>query len=404
MIAPVEVVTLTEAQRKIQVRCRPLGVETIALDDAAGRFLARAEYAAADLVPFARSAMDGFAVRARETAGAPIRLPIVGAVHAGAENGALAVGTVRVIATGAPIPHGADAVIALEDADIEGNTLQITRAVDIGNHVFPPGEDARAGDLLAGEGSLLRPAVLGILAAAGNAQISVFRRPRVSIVSTGDEIVAIAATPAHGQIRNSTTLVLRTTLTALGAAVAGGVHVRDDRAALRTALAAALDDCDLLVTTGGASVGARDFVKSTLADLGVEFVFSQVALRPARPTAFGVRGDSRVLVLPGNPSSTFIALQEFVRPAVLGLAGSSTPLLRRIRARLAGDLHGKAERSFAAFGALFPGDAGVQEATPLHNQCSALTRTAAEARGLIIVPPGRRTYGPGDFVDVDVLE
>ncbi|MBV9103911.1 MAG: hypothetical protein JO060_09980 [Candidatus Eremiobacteraeota bacterium] len=222
-------------------------------------------------------------------------------------------------------------------------------------------------------------------------------------MTSGDEVVEPGVRPAHGQIRNSNAALLSATLQRWGCRIVSCVHAGDDEGLLRSRLSEALANCDLLVTTGGASVGERDFMKGLLRQLGATFVFDSVALRPAKPSAFARYENVRVAVLPGNPSSAFVALHELVRLAALTLSGESEVALPRLEARLEGRLHGKAQRTYAAYASLHIASDGFV-ATPLDNQCSALTRTASEAAGFIIAPPGRHEYEPGDRVLVDVVD
>ena len=222
------------------------------------------------------------------------------------------------------------------------------------------------------------------------------------MITTGDEVVAPSDAPAHGQIRDSNGLVLAATFEGWGCDVTMRRHARDDRTELERLLIEALDASDLVVTTGGASVGERDFVKPLMRSIGYSFAFESIALRPAKPTAFGSFGRRFVCVLPGNPSSAFVALHELARIAAFKLAGRSSLKLPRIHARLGGSVHGKAARTYVAYAKLRSSESGFV-ATPLANQCSALTRTASEANGFIVVPPGKRDYGPGDLVDFDVV-
>jgi len=398
-------IALDDAQRRVAEECAALASETVALEAAAGRVLAERIGASVDLVPFARSAMDGYAVRAADLRTCA-DLPVHERVYAG-RTGALvhAPGTATQIATGAPIPTGADAVVRLEDVVRVNGTIRVGVRVAAGANVFGPGEDARAGDALLERGRRLSAGDAGLLAAAGCARVAVFSRPRVAIVSTGDEVVDVATAPAYGQIRNSNAVVVAATAAAWGCEVALQAHAADDAGALRATLESALSTCDLLITSGGASIGERDLVRPLLRELGCKFAFDKVALRPAKPSAFATRGDVRVAVLPGNPSSAFVALHEIVRVAALGLAGcAGDNRLPRVRAVLAGDrVHGKAERTYAAYATVRTAPSGFV-AAPLVNQCSALTRTASDANGFIIVPPGRRDYVPGDAVDVDVVD
>jgi molybdopterin molybdotransferase len=378
-----------------------LGSERIDLRAADGRTLAERIVATEDLVPFARSAMDGFAVRAADTQRAPVTLPIRGAVFAEAGRSAHEPGTATAIATGGAIPDGADAVIPIEDTLVSSDAIVVANAIAAGHHVFPPGEDAFAGDELVAAGTVLDPAALGLLAAAGIASLPVFRLPRVALVSTGNELVAFDESPAHGQIRDSNVITLAGELRRFGVASLVVARVSDDRAAVSAALARAFDTADLVVTCGGASVGERDFIKAACAALGVEFAFRAVGLRPARPTAIGRRGATAVAVLPGNPASAFVALHEFVRPAVAALGGRADRMAR-IPVRLDGSLHARRGRAYAAYCRVRFSD-GTYIATPLVNQCSALTRLAAEADGFVIVPADGRDLAPGDAALVDIV-
>ncbi|MGH7707146.1 MAG: molybdopterin molybdotransferase MoeA [Vulcanimicrobiaceae bacterium] len=392
-----------DAQARAIAVCAPVGVDEVGLDAAAGRVVARSIWASDDLVPFARSAMDGFAVRAADTIDAPRTLAVRGSVFA--ERGAFVhqPQTATAIATGGPIPHGADAVVPIEDVVVDGAVIRITRPVAPLTHVFSPGEDARRGELLIAAGAVLSAARLGLLAAAGCARVAVFARPRVAVVTTGDEIVPVGTAPAHGQIRNSNAVVLAGILAAWGGRIIAVRHAHDDSDGLRALLDELAGGCDLVVTTGGASVGVRDYAKPVLRDLGFAFAFESVALRPAKPTAFATRADARVAVLPGNPASALVGLHEVIRPAFMRLAGRSELRAPRVRAALASPVRAKPGKAFAAFAALELRDARLI-ARVLGNQCSALTRTAADAAGLIIVPPGDEHYAPGEHVDVDVTE
>ncbi len=392
-----------EAQALIGAACAPLGSERVASADGLGRVLAHDVSATDDLVPFARSAMDGYAVCQADLGRLPVTLPVVGTQYAAPGTREHQPGTATSIATGAAIPVGADWVIPLEDVSTAGDAITIRAALRPGASIFPPGEDARRGDLLAARGTRLTPAVLGLLAAAGNAQLAVYRRPVVAVITGGDELVEVGARPAPGQIRDSNAIMLASALTAAGAVALPPVRLADDRDAVRAGLLHAFASADLVVTTGGASVGERDFIKSVCREIGVRFLFGTVGLRPAKPTAFGRRGAAFIGVLPGNPAAAFVALHEFVLPAVRALAGDAEPRPPRGDASLVGSIKAKPGRHFAAFAALSLDRTGLI-ATPLENQCSSLTRTAAACAGFIIVPPGPRTYRDGDRVAVDIID
>jgi molybdopterin molybdotransferase len=380
------------------------GYERVPLLDAVGRVITRSLYASDDLVPFARSAMDGYAVASADTTDAARTFLVHEPIYA--EQSTLrhqSSGMVTPIATGAPLPEGADAVVPIEDTTRVDGGVRFAGRLLSGENVFPPGDDARLGDLLVPEGTVIAPATLGLLAAAGCAFVDVARRPRVSLISTGEELVAIGEAPSRGQVRNSNAPVIASAIAANGGRVHVNACIRDDRHALRDAVEHALADCDLLITTGGASVGERDYMKSVLREAGVSFAFDEVALRPGRPFAFGSRGATYVAVLPGNPSSAFVILTEFVQPFLRVLQGCTQPWPPRVRATLRGRIHARPSRTYAPYVALrFLGN-GLQ-AIPLTNQCSSLTRTFAEAAGLAIVPPGSTDYVWGDAVDVDIVD
>jgi len=393
------------AVRAVLAACDALAGERVKLAAASGRVLARNVVADDDLVPFARSAMDGYALRSEETRAAPRRFPLAASAYAErAARREHEAGTATAVATGAPIPHGADAVVPFEDVLASDGAIVVTRPLARGAHIFAPGEDARRGELLARAGDVLGPASLGLLAAAGHGELEVIRRPRVTVVTSGDEIVPIDAVPGYGEIRNSNALSIAAALAFFGADVIRCEHVRDDGGAMRDALARACAASDLVVTTGGASVGERDFVKPALDLLGADFAFRSVAMRPARPTGFARLGDARIATLSGNPAAATVALHELVRPALFALLGRRDGRLPRVRARLRGALHGRGDRTYFAFAAMWVSEAGLLEARPLANQCSALTRNARDAAGFAVVEPNGGDIGEGETIDVDVFD
>ncbi|MBD5635423.1 MAG: molybdopterin molybdotransferase MoeA, partial [Candidatus Eremiobacteraeota bacterium] len=394
-----DAVTFEDAQRRIAEACAALETHVLSLTAAAGAVLAKTLVAEEDLIPFARSAMDGYAVIAAQTH-VERRFPV--GARAYAERGTPLrhePGTATAVATGAPVPLGADAVVPFEDVVARDGSIELLRGVAAGAHIFPPGEDARRGDLLARAGDVLGPATLGLLAAAGHATVEVVRRPRVTLLTSGEEIVDVSAAPGFGEIRNSNATSVGAALAAFGAEVVQRVHVGDDRVGLAAALTRAAVASDLIVTTGGASVGERDFVKPVLDELGATFAFRSVAMRPGRPTAFARLGETRVAALSGNPAAAAVALHELVRAAVYALAGRRECRLPRVSARLRGGLHGKGERTYFAFAALHVDAEGRLEATPLSNQCSALTRTSVDASGFAVVPPARGNVADGETIE-----
>ncbi len=393
-----------DAQRAIVDACEPLGAECVPLARARGRIAASDVIATEVLVPYDRSAMDGFAVRARDAAtGATLRVE-PGFAAAGTHPPALAPGTAMAIATGAPMPRDADAVVPIENTVQAGAYISVSEGVGPGEHVFPAGEDAMPGQCLVARGTRLRAADLGALAASGNVSVSVHLRPRVTVLCTGDELVPIEQAPGYGQIRNSNGVTLAHGIAALGGQVLAVHRVADTERAVALALAQALATSDLVVTTGGASVGKRDYVKAIARELGVALLFDTVAMRPSKPTAFGTVDFARLAILPGNPAAAYVALHELVRPGLLALAGDPMPLMPRVTARLRGGaVRAKPGRTFCAFARVTIASGGF-EATLLDNQCSSLTQSAAAANGFIVVPDIAAQYRDGDPVTVDIID
>ena len=319
--------TLAEHRASVLSLVAPLPATTVPVGSALGLVLAHDVVAAVDLPGFDNSAMDGYAVRAAELAGAsgetPVVLPVAGDVAAGdTRHHVLPVGHALRIMTGAPMPEGADAVVPVELTDGGATQVALHDAPAVGRSLRRRGEDVRTGDLVLPAGTRLGPGHLALAAAANVPALSVHPRPRVAVVSTGDELVPAGSALEHGQIVDSNSVMLRALVDAAGAEVAGWAHLRDDAAAMR----ALLDDLpgtpDLVLTTGGVSMGVYDTVKEVLThDGGVEFV--KVAMRPGMPQGCGVVGRSRTpaVTLPGNPVSSLVSFHVFVLPALRRMAG-----------------------------------------------------------------------------------
>jgi molybdopterin molybdotransferase len=390
---------------------QPLSSETVALDQALGRVAAEKVVADEDAVPFPRSAMDGYAVRANEcalaTQDSPIDFPVAGRVFAEEGESSLPLAAALAITTGAPLPRGADAVIPHERTERHGTLVRIFAPVVPGDSVFPPGEDFHRGDELVAAGEVLSPGKLALLAFAGRPAVRVFRRPRVAIICTGNELVDAAATPARGQVRNSNGIALSALVAAMGGEPRYEGVAQDNRASLEAMLLRARRGADFLITTGGASTGERDFVKSVLTELGAEFRFTHVAMRPGRPFAFAEWGDLPVCVLPGNPAAAFVCFHKLVRPALAQLSGLRDTEPARIQARLDADLHGRPARRYFVLARLDCNAEGFI-VKPLANQCSALVRTAADANAIVTVDEtkGESASGlrRGEMIEVEVFD
>ena len=324
-------VSIHEARAAVLEHAHVLDAEDVFLDDALGRALAVDASAPNDVPPFAASAMDGFAIRAADTLEGSAELELIGEAKAGSEAGvSVRRGTAVRISTGAPVPEGADAIVPQEMTTSDGAHVSIDGQVRIGYHVRPPGEDIRAGELVVPAGSLLGPAELGVLASMNIPRPSVVRRPRVAIAGTGDELTDPGKPLKPGAIRDSNGPALGGAVHRAGGELVARVRVGDDLEATVSVLGAALRDVDMLITTGGVSVGPHDHVRPALARLGYREVFAGVKLKPGRPTTFAVGEDGTlVFALPGNPVSALMAFRLFVVPAMdamLGRSGEHHPL------------------------------------------------------------------------------
>lgn len=317
-----------EARAAVLARAVALGSEDVAIEAAEGRVLAEDVTADQDVPAFDNSAMDGFALRAADS-GAGALLRVVAESSAGHPAGVtIGPGEACAISTGAQVPAGADAVIRVEDTRREGDQVELIVAVEHDNDVRHAGDDVRAGDVVLRAGARIGAAELGVLASVGRATLAVGRRPRVAIVTTGDELISVREPLRPGAVRNSGEHVLPALVGAAGGVTVSVAHARDDHAVIRDAIAAALDCADVVAITGGMSVGVHDHVGAALEELGVGIHFDSVALRPGKPTTFGSRGQTLVFGLPGNPVSSFVTFVLFARPALLALSGSAPEHVR----------------------------------------------------------------------------
>jgi molybdopterin molybdotransferase len=390
-----ELLTLEEAQRLVLERAAPLPAEPVSLEQAAGRVLAEAARAVVDLPPFPSSAMDGFAVRAADT---PASLPVVFRVAAGRPAPQpLQPGEAMGIATGGVVPEGADAVIPIEYVVDHDNEVEIGGAVKAGANVRPQGGDLRAGDEVVAAGTRLGPAQLGALAAAGVAEVACGAVPRAAVLATGTELRRPGDPLAPGEVYEANGLILDAQLRSAGASVERMAAVGDDEDAHRDALARGLEH-DVLVTSGGVSVGPHDLVRAIEAELGVDEVFWRVAVKPGKPVSFGVRGRTLVFGLPGNPVSSLVGFELFVRPAVLALQGHADPLPPYEPGRLAAAAKRNAVRDQLVRARTRAGDDGAVELEPLAGQESHMIARAAGADALVFLPRGEGELAVGSPV------
>ncbi len=316
-------ISIRDAHARVLEATQPLGSETVSVAEALDRTLAQDISAAGDVPPFACSAMDGYALLANP---AGRTLTVVGESRAGAPSDHhVAEGEAVRISTGAAIPPGATAVIRQEDTETDGNTVTITADVTPGQNIRGAGEDMRAGASVLRVGTRLGAAELGAAVAAGLGRLTVARRPRVAVLPTGDELRTAGEPLGPGQIHNSNGPMLSALAAHAGAAPEPPQQLADDATATETGLARALEHADLVIVSGGVSVGPHDHVKPALHRLGVTEIFWGVALQPGKPTWFGAKDGTLVFGLPGNPVSAVVTFSLFVAPALAALLGAPPP-------------------------------------------------------------------------------
>ena len=407
-----ELIEISEAQRRVLERCAPLGTETVPLEEALGRVLGE-DVASTEHVPASdNSAMDGFAVRAMDTRGAtneaPATLRIADESRAGHPAAhRLSAGEAIAISTGAVVPVGADAVVRVEDTSPGDNRVDVAVEVGAGANVRRAGDDVRAGDRVLAAGTELGPAEVGILAALGHPSIRCSDRPRVAVLTTGDELLAPSEPLRPGGVRNSNAFSVPAIVERSGAVLAWVEVAPDDPAALRAALQRALES-DLTVVCGGVSVGEHDLVRAALAELGAEQVFWGVALRPGKPTWFGVRqGGSAhgtlVFGLPGNPVSAMITFLLLARPAIRALLDAPPQDAWRTTATLDEAYEKHPGRAHAVRCRLELREDGWH-VRPTKDQRSHVLTSMLGADVLAIVPTASGSVAAGERVWIELLE
>jgi molybdopterin molybdotransferase len=400
---PAPLISINAAQHLVLDAVSSLGTETVALDDALGRVLAKDVSAAGDVPPFPCSAMDGYAVTAGE---AGRTLAIVGEARAGAPSPRrLAEGEAIRISTGAAVPAGATAVIPQENVVADGGaSIETAAAVSAGDHVRGAGEDMRAGTVVLTSGTPLGPVALGAATAAGVGAVLAARRPRVSVLCTGDELRAPGEPLGPGEIHNSNAPMLTALAQRLGAVTAPARRLPDDRAATADGIGAAIAQSDVVIISGGVSVGPHDHVKPAMDALGVQEVFWSVALQPGKPTWFGVPAEGRPLVfgLPGNPVSAVVTFSLFVAPALAALQGARIPAPPRPTAALGIDVPRNPGRDQMIRVRLDEED-GVVRAYPNGAQGSHILTSLLGADALALIPTGKGALPAGTTVTLHAL-
>jgi len=386
-------------------RARPLPAEEVDFTDAPGRILREDATADTDLPPFRRSAVDGFAVRASDTASVPARLRCVGSVPAGTyPSFRIGPGETASIMTGAPVPEGADAVQMVEESREGPDEVVLLSSVGPGQNVAPQGAEVRRGDVVLRSGTRLDAASVAVAATVGKTRLLVGRRPTVSVVATGDELVHPSETPGPGQIRNSNGFSLVAQCRSVGIDARYLGVAEDSEASLRAFIQRGLET-DVLLLSGGVSMGRYDLVEKVLSELGVEILVDAVALKPGKPLVFGVGEDGKLVFgLPGNPVSTMVTFELFVRTALARLEGAPDPVRELLQARLLDSLTNRGPRRAYLPGWLRAGDDGDLVAEPIPTKGSADIVSFSKANALLIVPEDQDRLESGDPISVYPLD
>jgi molybdopterin molybdotransferase len=394
--------TFEEARRIILEYVTPLDSEHVQLLDSCSRVLAEDVIAPWDLPSFGNSAMDGYAVRAADCRDRRA-LPIVDYVPAGRHaSKSVMPGTAIKIMTGAPLPEGCDSIVPIEHAEESGGTVRVMQPVVLHQHIRFAGEDVRAGETILASGTLVRPYEINLLASFGKEQVKVVCRPKVAIVATGDELIALGQTPSIGQIVNSNSYSLAAAITSAGALPVLMGIARDNVDSHREKLAEGLK-ADVLITSAGVSVGDRDLVREVLDELAVEIIFWRVKVKPGKALAFGRKKGTLVFALPGNPVSAMLTFEEFVAPALLKMMGHGQTVKPLFPAVLQSELKKKAGQTHLVRVRLeYSG--GKYLAWSAGKQDTGLLKTMLRANALAVLPADRESFAAGEEIQVHLLD
>lgn len=397
-------ISVAEAIQIVRQHTRQLPSELVELRHALGRVLGQDVVADTDLPPFDRSQMDGYAVRAEDVRESPARLRIVGESAAGRGwHQQLEQGQAVRIMTGAPVPSGADSVqqVELTTELKDGTVVELLESVETGKSIVPRGAEIKAGEIVLNAGTTINAAMMAVLAAFGYAAVEVFRKPRVAVLATGTELVAVDQKPGQDQIRDSNNYAIGAYAELAGAIVERLPVAGDETAVLKRQIKEAAERCDMIVTSGGVSMGVYDVTKSALKELEAELFFERVALRPGKPTVFArLPNGTLVFGLPGNPVSVSVTFNLFARTAILAMQGATEPALKHETAMLAKSVKGTVERESYLPVQLTTNDDGELIAFPLKWGGSSDFVAFAVATALVIVPANINTIEAGSLVGV----
>lgn len=399
--------TAEEALKTILAQIEPKGLEKIAIDAALGRILAEDVIARRSNPPMDNSAMDGYAVIAQDIQSATPDNPVTLAVVEDIAAGAIATKTLRPhqamrIMTGAPIPAGADAVLMQEDTEKNGGSILAKDKAEVGENIRLAGEDVKEGETAIPKGVTIAPAHIGMMAVCGRSSVFVGQQPTVAILSTGDEVVDLDGDPTGPCIYNSNGYMLAAQIRSAGGVPHYMGIARDDEQDLLEKFSWALQ-CDVLVSSGGVSVGDYDLVKATLDKLGNEMVFWKVAMKPGKPLAFGKIQGKPVFGLAGNPVSSFVSFEQFVRPAIKKMMGAADLKPKTVQAKLTRTIRKKAGRLHFQ-SATVAWDQGEYTVTPALEQGSGVLKSTVTANGLLVFPLEAEELKSGESVTVQLLE
>ncbi|MEE8188201.1 MAG: gephyrin-like molybdotransferase Glp [Kiloniellales bacterium] len=393
-------ISVAEALARITAAFKPLPAETVGLDAALGRVLAEDVIARVTQPPKDVSAMDGYALRAADVASVPARLKVVGHVPAGsAHEGVVQAGQAVRIFTGAPLPEGADTIVMQEDTETDGDDVIVKQSAPRGHYVRPAGLDFRAGEVGVAAGRLLSARDVGLAAAMNQPWLRVHRRPRVALLATGDEVVMPGDPLGPNQIVSSNGISLTAFVTACGGQAVHLGIAPDDVTGLK-ALVEGARGADLLVTTGGVSVGEHDLIRDALGETGLELDFWKIAMRPGKPLLFGRIGETPVLGLPGNPVSALVCATLYLRPAIEVMLGRRDEARPPETAVLGSDLEANDHRQDYLRARLAVDSQGRRVAKPFPRQDSSMLATLAQADCLIVRAPGAAPAKAGESVEI----
>ena len=397
-------ISVAEAIQIVRQQTRVLPTEQVELTQVLGRVLAEDVVADTDLPPFDRSQMDGYAVRADDAKTAPVRLRIVGESAAGRGwHQQLEEGQAVRIMTGAPVPVGADSVqqVELTTELKDGTVVELLETVETGRSIVKRGSEITAGEVVLRAGTTINAAMMAVLAAFGYAQVEVFQKPRVAVLATGSELVPVDQKPGQDQIRDSNNYSISAYAELAGAVTERMPLTGDETSLLKDQIAEAAKRCDLIVTSGGVSMGVYDLTKAALKELDAEIFFERVALRPGKPTVFArLPNGTLVFGLPGNPVSVSVTFNLFARAALLAMQGTAEPALKRETAVLARSVKGTADRESYLPAQLTSNDDAELVAFPLKWGGSSDFVAFALTTALVIVPANVKTIEAGSLVSV----